>query len=60
MFSLSFMDFYVHSIIIYFNTMERIKKKNHHSNLLKSEIASCSSALYDEERREEPGRFEST
>lgn len=54
------MDFYVHSIIIYFNTMERIKKKNHHSNLLKSEIASCSSALYDEERREEPGRFEST
>lgn len=54
------MDFYVHSIVIYFNTMERIKKKNHHSNLLKSEMASCPSAVYDEKRREEPGRFERT
>ena len=68
MFSLSFMDFYVHSIIIYFNTKERIYKKritnleekDHLSNLLKSGMASCPSAVYDEKRREEPGRFEST
>ena len=39
---------------------KNLEEKDHLSNLLKSGMASCPSAVYDEKRREEPGRFEST
>ena len=58
-----FFNSMLHELFWYLSGEEHIKnleEKDHLSNLLKSGMASCPSAVHDEKRREEPGRFEST